>query len=314
MLVLDQEQTTQALPFAQLIAALEKGFCTKYEAPLRHHHTLQNVSARDDTLLLMPAWQMEKYGGVKIVNVVPENVQRGLGAITASYILFLRETGEHLMLMDGGELTARRTAAASALAASKVAREDSRSLLVVGAGRVGSNVPFAYRNVFPIERVGVFDQDTAKADDLVVRLRNDGIEATVEKDLEAAVRSVDIVSCATLAQTPILRGAWLQHGQHVDLIGSFTPQTREADDDVVRKATVFIDTEHAKVETGDIVVPMHTGLLSENEIEGTLIDLCRAGAYKRKSSHEITMFKSVGSAIEDLAAAILAYEASQLEI
>ena len=133
--VLDAPETRNALPSPALIDALEDGFRSIIHAPLRHHHTLGNVDAADDTLLLMPAWTDHQWGGVKIVNVVPENGPRSLPAISSSYVLFDRLTGEHRLLLDGGELTARRTAAASALAAKRLARPDSKRLLVVGAGR-----------------------------------------------------------------------------------------------------------------------------------------------------------------------------------
>jgi ornithine cyclodeaminase len=296
------------LPFARLIAAIEEGFRSECDVPLRHHHHMKNDTEEDAVLLLMPAWQARGYGGVKLVNVVPGNSARGRAAISASYVLFDRQTGEHLLILDGGELTARRTAAASALAARKVARPDSRHLLLVGAGRVGSNIPHAYRSVLPIDTVRVFNRDREKAAALAAGLRKDGIDADVAEDLEAACKSADIITCATLSQEPVLRGAWLRPGQHVDLIGSFTPHMREADDEVMRRGTVFLDTGHAKIESGDIALPLKSGALRETDIAGTLFDLCRNGAHERTGDDEITVFKSVGSAIEDLAAAILAYE------
>jgi len=296
------------LPFARLIAAIEEGFRAECDVPLRHHHYLKNDTEEDAVLLLMPAWQARGYGGIKLVNVVPGNNARGRAAISASYVLFDRETGEHLLILDGGELTARRTAAASALAASKIARPDSRHLLLVGAGRICRNIPAAYRSVLPIDTVRVFNRNREKASALAADLRKEGIDADIAEDLEAACKSADIITCATLSREPVLRGTWLQPGQHVDLIGGFTPHMREADDEVMRRGTVFVDTDHAKVECGDIALPLKSGALREADIAGTLFDLCRKSAHRRTGPDEITVFKSVGSALEDLAAAILAYE------
>ncbi|RFC62106.1 ornithine cyclodeaminase family protein [Fulvimarina endophytica] len=306
MKILTRDETISALPFDGLIPALDAGFRDTIEAPLRHHHSLANDDAPDDTLLLMPAWAASGWGGVKLVNVHPGNGALGRPAVTATYILFDRETGEHVLMLDGGELTARRTVAASALAAKRLARPDSRRLLLVGAGRIGSASPHAFRSVLPIETVEVWNRSAEGAERLVDQLREEGFDARPAPDLAEAVGRADIVSCATLASEPILKGEWLRPGQHVDLIGSFRPDMREADDEVMRRARVFIDTDHARKECGDIRTPIETGVLAEEDIAGTLVDLCRADAYPRACEDEITLFKGVGSAIEDLSAAILA--------
>ncbi len=301
MKILTAQDTRDALPFAELISALNDGFKTGAEVPLRHHHAMG-----DDMLLLMPAWQAEGWGGVKIVNVHPGNGTLGLPAVTSSYILFDRKTGVHKLMLNGAELTARRTAAASALAAQRLARPDSRKLLIVGAGAVAANLAGAYQAALPIEEITVWARTPASAEALVQRFVSQGINAVAAPDLEEAVAEADIISCATLARDPILKGAWLKPGQHVDLIGSFTPVMREADDEVIRRARVFIDTEHAKVESGDIATPLATGALTEDGIAGTLEALCRDDLTPRQSDEEITLFKGVGTAIEDLSAAILA--------
>lgn len=308
MQVLDETQTRSALPFDKLIPALDAGFRSHYESPLRHHHFLANETEPDAVLLLMPAWLDREVGGVKLVNVVPGNAERGLAAISSSYVLFDRETGRHLLIVDGGELTARRTAAASALAAKRIARPDSKTLLVVGTGRVGRNIPYAYRAVLGIERVLLFNRTADKARDFAPILEDDGFEVEVVENLEQGARKADVVSCSTLSKEPIIRGEWLSAGQHLDLIGSFTPDRREADDEAIRRADVFIDTDHAMVESGDIATPLKGGVLREEDIVGTLLDLCRRDETGRRRADQITLFKSVGSAIEDLAAARLAYE------
>lgn len=309
MQVLDEIRTRNALPFDKLIPALDAGFRSHYESPLRHHHSLANETEADAILLLMPAWLDREVGGVKLVNVVPGNAQRGLAAISSSYVLFDRETGRHLLIVDGGELTARRTAAASALAARRIARPDSQTLLVVGTGRVGRNIPYAYRSALGIERILLFNRTAGNARAFAPVLEADGFEVEIVETLEQGVRRADIVSCSTLSRQPIIRGEWLCAGQHLDLIGGFTPEMREADDDAIRRADVFIDTDHAMIESGDIATPLKTGVLRAEDIAGTLLDLCRRDQTVRRRAGQITLFKSVGSAIEDLAAAKLAYEA-----
>lgn len=308
MRVLSPEETRAALPFGRLIAALDAGFQIDCTAPLRHHHLMKTSGQADDVLLLMPAWRDEGWGGIKLVNVHPGNSAKGLPAISSTYVLFERETGQHRLIVDGGELTARRTAAASALAAKRLARPNSKRLLVVGAGRVAANIPPAYRAVLAISEVEVWNRTEASGRKLVENLISQGISASFAPDLEQAVGRADVISCATLAHAPILKGEWLRPGQHVDLIGSFTPEMREADDEVMRRSRIFIDTEHAKVESGDIRLPLETAVISEADILGTFENLCRENAYPRETAEEITLFKGVGTAIEDLSAAILALE------
>ena len=305
MLVLDANATSAALDYPALIAGLREMFAAGVTAPLRHAHGLPRSGEPDATLLVMPAWMGDgTHGGVKIVNVVPGNAGRGLSAVTASYLLFDETTGAHMALMDGATLTGRRTAAASALAASYLARADARTLLVVGAGHIGSEMPGAYSAERPIERVLVWNPTPARAERLVTRLRDKGIEADAREDLQAAVGEADIISCATLSRSPLIHGDWLRPGQHLDLVGSFTPEMREADDRAVTRGRVFVDGPAAAIESGDIKGPMASGALTE--IAGTLYDLCGGGVEGRRSASEITLFKSVGLAVEDLAAARVA--------
>ncbi len=310
MIVLDLDATRAALPYKDLIDALEEGFQGDYDAPLRHHHYLRNEVAEDDVLLLMPAWRSEGYGGIKLVNVVPGNAKRGRAALSSSYVLFDRETGEHLLIADGGELTARRTAAASALAARRLARPDSATHLIVGAGRVGFNLALAYREVLPITRTLVSDIDPDNAARMVASLAKEGIAAEVADSVQSATAEADVISCATLARTPVLLGDWLRPGHHVDLIGSFTPEMREVDDTAIIRASVYIDTPDALVESGDIKTPLESGVLKETDILATLKELCESGDHPRQSIDEITLFKGVGTAIEDLSAAILALKST----
>ncbi len=308
MRMIDAETVRRCTPFGPLIEAVREMFRADCVMPVRHHHTVSVPGEPDATALLMPAWTEGAHLGIKLVNVFPGNAARGLPAVNGVYVLFDGKTGEPLATIDGGELTVRRTAAASALASDYLARKDARHLLVVATGRLALNQIGAYRAVRPIERVTVWGRNPERAARIVEGL-GDGIDAGVATDLEAAVAQADVISCATLATKPLIRGAWLLPGQHLDLIGGFTPQMREADDDCIRRATVFCDTRAgATVEAGDLVQPLASGVLKPEDIAADLYDLCRGAHAGRASDDEITLFKSTGAALEDLAGALLAYE------
>jgi ornithine cyclodeaminase len=221
--------------------------------------------------------------------------------------LYSATTGEPLAQMDGNEITSRRTAAASALAASRLANPAARVHLIIGAGRVGRLLPKAYSAVLPIEEFVVWDQNLAAADALATSLREVGYRASVADRLADAASRADVISCATLATAPVVLGRWLPRGNHLDLIGSFTPAMREADSDCFAGANVWIDTHEALLKSGDLLQAIQEGTLAQSEVCGTLEQLCRIGGHHH-SPADRTVFKSVGTALEDLAAAILVYE------
>ncbi|HUH08146.1 MAG TPA: ornithine cyclodeaminase family protein, partial [Egibacteraceae bacterium] len=250
---LDAAALAALLPPADLIEALRAGFRSGCTLPVRHHHTIPRSGEPDALLLLMPAWTDGGCLGVKISTVFPGNGARGLGAVQGSYVLSSAKTGVAMASMDGLELTLRRTAAASALAASYLAREDAARLLVVGTGNLAPHLARAHAAVRGVARVGVWGRDPAKAAAVAARLRSEGFDACAEPDLEAAARAADVISCATLSEQPLIRGAWLRPGTHLDLVGAFTPRMRESDDEAVRRAEVFVDTrEGAESEAGDL--------------------------------------------------------------
>lgn len=304
----DSAATREALDFKLLISKLRSMFAEGCEVPLRHSHKITPAIDGERTVLIMPAWQEGKYLGIKTVNIFPENASKGLPGLHSTYILYDAATGVPLAHIDGNEITSRRTAAASALAASYLARDDSSRLVVLGAGRVGSLVPDAYRVVLPIKHVSVWDHNRQAAEALVERFQTKGIDAHVVSDLVDSVQKADVVSCATLATSPIVHGKWLSPGSHLDLIGSFTPQMREADDDCFRGASVFVDTDEAPQKSGDLLGPISRNVISKNDLERTLEALCRCDTPGRTSKSERTVFKAVGTALEDLGAATLVYE------
>ncbi len=312
MRIIDAESTRRALDFPSLMDAIAEQFRTGAELPLRHHHNMAKDGEDDATILIMPAWEKEGYLGIKLVTVTPGNLDRGLPSVMASYALSSAVTGEPLAMIDGPVLTGRRTAAASGLAARYLARDDASTMLMVGTGVMAPNLVRAHAAARPIRDVIIWGRNPDNARKLVVELEGDGFSSiTIADDLETAVRAVDVISCATLSTTPLIQGMWLQAGQHVDLVGAFKPDMRETDDECMRRARVFVDTRDGALhEGGDVVQAIQSGALSADDIQADLFQLCRGEISGRTSADEITLFKSSGTAIEDLAAAKLAFERS----
>jgi ornithine cyclodeaminase len=302
--ILSAEDVAQLGPYRDIVEALREGFRAGIETPVRHHHDISSVS----TLLLMPAWSSE-WAGLKTVVFKSDNAAQGLPTIQASYLLIEQKTGATVALMDGGEITRRRTAAASALAADYLARADAATLTVVGAGALAPHFVLAHAAVRRVKRVFVHSRTLAKAETLAAELAHHGFEAHSVTDLEHAVRQSDIVSCVTTSTAPLVRGEWLRPGTHVDLAGAFKPAMRETDAEVVARASVYVDTrEGALAEAGDLLQARDEGKFDFADIRGDLFDLCRGRVKGRASAAEITLFKSAGTAIEDLATAIMLYQ------
>lgn len=308
MLILDTKGTAAALPWLPLVEALREGFISGCAAPTRHHHEFTIPDEAAGTLLLMPAWMEGEYLGVKQVLVIPENAKRGLSAVCASYQLSSAKTGELLAIIDGGVLTNRRTAAASALASRYLSRQDSEHLLMVGTGGLAPNLIEAHCAVRPISKVSIWGRTVESSEKLAQQIRLDDLCVNVVTDLQQAAGEADIISCATLSETPLILGEWIKPGTHVDLVGAFKPSMRESDDDLILRASVFVDTtESALEEAGDIIQAIRSGAITADDIQSDLFGLARGEHQGRCSDEEITVFKSVGTALEDLAAAVLAY-------
>lgn len=309
MQTIDAATVNALLDDGGLVSALHAAFRDGATTPVRHHHSIPMGDANDATLLLMPAWNAAvppRHIGVKTVTVHPDNPTESLPSVQGVYLLLDGPTGTPRALIDGPALTARRTAAASALASRFLSRPDSRHLVMVGTGRLAPDLIAAHCAERPISHVTVYGRNRDRAAGVVDALAGRPFEATVCEDLEAAVATADIVSCATTARTPVFDGAWLRPGVHVDLVGGFRPDMREADDAAIRRARVFVDTRAgATAEAGDIVQPLEDGVLTKDAILADLFELCRGDHPGRGSDDEITLFKSVGTAIEDLAAAEL---------
>lgn len=293
-----------------LIERLRQSFRAGVEAPPEHRHRVETYGASDAALLLAPAWQVNQSVGVRVDSVFPDNAGGDLPIVQGVYLLADGKTGVPQALLESSAALGRRSgAAASALAASYLARPDAERLLVVGTGPLALELVEAHTAVRTIRHVLVWGRDPQKARRIAARFHRPKFRIEATGDLEGAVRGADIVACATAAREPLIRGDWLRPGQHLDLLGGVTPEMREADDGCIRRSRVFVDCRDRKaVEAGDIAQPMTSGLLTAEDIAGDLFDLSRGERAGRRFYDQITLFKSVGTALADLCAAQMAVE------
>jgi ornithine cyclodeaminase/alanine dehydrogenase-like protein (mu-crystallin family) len=295
-----------------LADALADAFRGNMVVPQRHHHDIARPDA-DATLILMPAWSgrdaATPFVGTKIVTVYPSNGDKGLPAVMGTYLLLDGATGAPLATMDGARLTLWRTAAASALAARYCARPDAANMVMVGAGALAPFLIKAHCATSPIKEVVLWNHRPERAEAVAAELRQEGYPVRTIPDLEAAVREADLISTATLSNEPLVKGEWLKEGAHVDCVGAFKPSMREVDDETISRASLFCDTRAGALkEGGDYAQPLAAGVITESDIKADLFDLAQGRHRGRASPREITMFKSVGTAIEDLAAAMAVWE------
>ncbi len=314
-----------ALDDLALVDRLDALFRAGCEMPPRHHHTLAapaGPGSADATLLLMPAWTGGQASrvGVKLVTVFPDNGRQGLPAIFGQYVLLDGRTGEPQALLDGTMLTKRRTACASGLASRYLSRPDASRLLMIGTGALAPHLIRVHAKIRPIREVMIWGRRPDRAQDLARELSatlppslGRAIDVRAVADRQSAVGAADIVSSATLSAVPLVEGAWLREGQHVDLVGAYTSAMRESDDAAVRRARVFVDTRAGALkEAGDVVQPLAAGVIGAKDIVADLFELARGQQTGRAPGDRIgiTLFKSVGAALEDLAAADLVHAAA----
>jgi ornithine cyclodeaminase len=256
----------------------------------------------------MPAWDPGKDLGVKIITVSPENGKYNLPSIQGTYIYFDAQKGFPKAILEAKALTTKRTAATSALVASYLAKADASTLLMIGTGALSAELIMAHSSVRPIKKVYVWGRNRLKAEAVCEQLKDEKFEIQPVTDLNETIGKADIISAATLSKTPLIHGKFLKKGQHIDLVGSFKKDMREADDETIKRAQVYIDTPGGMEESGDLFIPLQNGLLKRTEIKATLPELCREEKNGRISKDEITLFKSVGHALEDLVAAKYYYD------
>lgn len=312
MRLFDAAEIDAALNYPGLIDILDDAFRSEVIAPKRGQYAIQRPDETDAILLTMPAWSgpdvANPYIGTKIVSVFFGNGKRNLPGVMGAYLLMDGTTGEPLAVMDGNRLTTWRTAAASALASRYMSNPESSRMLMVGAGALAPFIIKAHRSVRPLTEIAVWARRPEAAEATVAELAKDGIEARATTDLEGEARTADIISCATNATEPLIHGHWLKREAHLDLIGGFTMQMREADADALHRARVVVDSSKAIDEGGDVAVAIAEGSYSADRIAGTLADLCHGRIAGPVEGGGITLFKSVGVALEDLAAAVAVWE------
>lgn len=294
------------LNWPDLIAALRASFAAgTIQTPPRQVLEINLPDGGKASLLVMPAFEAGKSIGVKVVTFFPDNAAKGKATINAGMMMFDGSDGHFTAALDGDAITARRTAAASALAADYLARKDAERLLIVGTGQLALSVAAAHGAVRPYRDVLIWGRSTDKAAQIAARLRDEGLPAQVTEALEPACRTADVISTVTASTSPLIRGAWLKEGAHLDLIGAFKPDMRECDTEAVTQAQVFVDTREGALLAGDLATPISEGAFAPGHIVADLTELTQSRHPGRKAASERTVFKSVGHASEDLAAAAL---------
>ncbi|MEW6990854.1 ornithine cyclodeaminase family protein [Colwelliaceae bacterium 6441] len=310
MLTINADTIDKALTFPKLVDALHVAFTESIHVPPRLHYDMENPKAsRETTLLMMPAWQAGDVAGIKLVTVAPENSQKDLPSIQGTYLLLDVDTGSMKAMLDAPLLTAKRTAAASALASRFLSRQDSQRLLIIGTGTLATHLIEAHISVRPIKQVYVWGRNIEKAQKVCQQVAHLGIDCIAVEDLEFYVKQADIISCATLSTQALVFGDWLKEGQHLDMVGAYRPDMREMDNHCLTRANIFVDNvESAIRETGDLAIPLQENVITTGDIKADLFALCNGEYSYQRNENDITLFKSVGHALEDLAAAKLVVE------
>jgi len=300
--ILDGDDIARLLPYLDLVDTLEAGH---RQSPPMARRLVFGPEGGNEAFLALPAWVPGEAIGIKLVTVIPANLAAGKASVQALYVLFDGTDGAPLALLDGTELTYRKTAADSALGARHLARANAATLLMVGAGGLAPHLIAAHRAVRPsIERVLVWNRTPSRAHAVAT-----AVGATVVGDLAAAVAAADIVSTATMTAEPLVAGRWLRPGTHLDLVGAFLPDHREVDDDAVTRAHIYVDDREATLhEDGDLVIPLAAGLIAEADVRGDLWQLCRGDVPGRVDEDAITLFENGGGGHLDLMTARFAWQ------
>ena len=305
MKIITEEEVAKAIKYATLIEELKKAFISDIKVPSRIHQDYSNPKEGiDSSLLMMPSWVPSEELGIKVLTVSPNNSKYNIPGISAVYLLFDAHKGGIKAVIEAKKLTSMRTAAASALASSYLSRVDSKVMLMIGTGALCEELIRAHSCVRNLEKIYVWGRDKEKALNIVKKLKSEFNIEAIDR-IEDKLGEADIISCATLSKEPLIFGKNIKKGQHYDLVGSFKPDMREVDDELISNVDIFIDSQMAKKESGDLKTPLENGIISEDSIKADLFELTRKEKNARTSKEQITLFKSVGHALEDLTAAKL---------
>lgn len=307
MKLIDADQVNRSLQFPALIEALDQGFAQDFGMPQRQVFSLSPDPAKHDGFAVLPAWNQDVIG-VKAFTYFPDNAAQGYASLYSKILLFSREHGVPLAMVDGTSVTYWRTAAVSALASRYLSRSDSRKLLLLGTGKLAMPLVLAHLAVRQITQVFLWGRNAVKVAELKQRLTLllPQHEFVVVEDLAACAGQADIIVSATGSPAPVLSGAWIAAGTHVDLLGNHSPKGRECDSELIQKSSVFVDSlQNVLNEAGELLIPIQEGVFDPSQIRAELADLCRKQVTGRSTAQEITLFKSVGTALSDLIAAHL---------
>ena len=306
----DMKAIQTALPYPLLVDALAQGLQQFAETPARSFFSPNQDAS---CVMIMPAWRPHQMMGVKLVSVWPENNAKGESAVSAVYVLISCLDGRPLAVLDGTELTLRRTAAAAALAAKRLARENSETLAVLGTGSLSVPLVQAHTDTMRFKNVVVWGRQFYKAQLVVNQLRELGIEVRAMGDLHKTLAMSDVVAVATTATEPFLKAAWVRPGTHISLVGAFTPQMAEAEPGLISKSQLFADCRASVLEKGgEVFQAIEQGLILDSDIIADLAELtAQSDRSWRHDAQAITVFKSVGFALLDLIAAELVIKASR---
>jgi ornithine cyclodeaminase len=303
------DDVARALPYDELVESLRDVYRAEGMSAKRDLIDLENINNTKGTCIaFMPAWGPGHDLTTKIFTIFPDNPKLGLPTIYALIFVLDPTTGKPKAIVDGTEVTRRRTACMSALAADYLARSDSKNLVVCGAGALAPHAALAHACIRPIESIGIWARRTEAAESVVDYLRSqrNDLEIYVVDNLADACQRADIVTSQTSSPDPIVFGKWINPGTHLDFVGSHDPQRRECDDEAARRSKIYVDVmETAMKEAGDILIPLQSGAIDRAQIIGDLSDLTRERVAGREAESEVTLFKSTGSSLADLAAAEL---------
>ena len=298
----DMKAIQTALPYPLLVEALAQGLQQFAQTPARSFFSPNQDAS---CVMIMPAWRPHQMMGVKLVSVWPENNAKGESAVSAVYVVISCLDGRPLAVLDGTELTLRRTAAAAALAAKRLARENSETLAVLGTGSLSVPLVQAHTDTMRLKNVLVWGRQFHKTQRVVKQLKELGIEVRAMGDLEETLALSDVVAVATTATEPFLKADWVKPGTHISLVGAFTPQMAEAEPVLMARSQLFADCRASVLEKGgEVFQAIEQGLVLDSDIIADLAELtAQSDRNWRHDGQAITVFKSVGFALLDLIAA-----------
>ena len=311
MQIIDEKQVQETLSFNTLIPLLKQKFADYFNMPQRQVFKLDSAPDNHDAFALLPAWDKDVIG-TKAFTYFPNNQQsQGKKSLYSKIMLFSRQTGEPLALVDGTSITYWRTAAVSALASQLLSRANSRQLMLFGSGNLAPYLIKAHLSVRSIEHVIIAARSPDKGEKLRQKMQEfyPKVSFSVSLDIEADVKSSDIIICATSASEPLFNGEVVSAGSHIDCLGNHHANCRECDTTTMLRAQVYVDSlENTLKEAGELLIPINESKFEVSDIKGELADLCKTNLSLRQSEEEITLFKSVGTAMSDLVAAYSVYQ------